>query len=465
MQRAWVWGALVTVVIAAGGAFAVWRTSAPTGPRFREGPAGEAEPPPPVEITLRPERAYNVLLIVVDTLRADHLGAWGYGRPTSPNIDKLAASGVRFSRSSSQAPWTTPSIGSLMTSRYPVELGFRDERTALPEGVTTLAEHLRTAGLATGAIVSHSFCSDEYNFDQGFESFDDSNVLGHVGASSQGVTDLAVRFLEEHKEKPFFLWTHYFDPHFAYTEHPEHSFPREAPYEGPVESEMRFSELRALPLGPADADELRRLYDSEIAFTDASIGRLLDKLDELGLSDETLVIFTADHGEEFLDHGKIGHSKTLYEELLHVPTIVRCPHWQPGVVDAPVSNIDLFPTALSCLGLPSPDGLRGRPLGPSLPPPAPLIAETARRDGRAMLRDGDLKIVGGRKKGFELYDLSTDPEEKHDLSGSKHPRYDALVDTLVANMTELRAHSTKGARVDPDEQQKAQLEALGYVEE
>jgi choline-sulfatase len=460
-------GGAAVLLLAAGSAVA-WRMMQPPprqGPHFRQGPAGEAEPLPPAEVVLQPERPYNVLLIVVDTLRADHLGAWGYDLSTSPQLDRLASRGLRFSRAISQAPWTTASIGSMLTSKYPTELGFVDERSALPEDVLTLAELLRSAGARTGAVVSHSFCSDEYNFDQGFESFDDSQVLGHIGVSSPGVTRAALSFLEQHKAERFFLWVHYFDPHFAYTLHEPHDFEPDSTYAGPVQSEMRFAELNDLSLGPADVKQLHRLYDSEIAFTDASIGQLLDKLGQLGLEEDTLVVFAADHGEEFLDHGRLGHSKTLYQELVHVPLIVRCPHWEPGVVDTPVGNIDVYPTVLSCLGLPPPEGLAGRALGPTPPEPRPVFTESGRRNRLAAVVQGELKLIGNRKKGYELYDLAADPQERVDVSSARPVEYDTLLSELSTWQASVRARAQAGVVVEPGAEERAQLEALGYIEE
>jgi choline-sulfatase len=465
-RSAAVLGAAVLLLVA--GSAVAWRLlpgPARQGPHFRQGPAGQAEALPPAEVVLHPERPYNVLLVVVDTLRADHLGAWGYDLSTSPQLDRLASSGLRFTRAISQAPWTTASIGSLLTSKYPTELGFVDERSALPEEALTLAELLRSAGARTGAVVSHSFCSDEYNFDQGFESFDDSNVLGHVGVSSPGVTGLALSFLEEHKDERFFLWVHYFDPHFAYTLHEPFDFAPDSAYAGPVKSEMRFSELNALTLAPPDVEQLHRLYDSEIAFTDAAIGQLLDKLEQLGLTDDTMVVFTADHGEEFLDHGRLGHSKTLYQELVHVPAIVRCPDWAPGVVDTPVGNVDLYPTVLSCLGLPQPEGLAGRPLGPAPPEPRPVFTESGRRNRLAAVISGDLKLIGNRKKGYELYDLGSDPQERVDLSQTREAEYDSLLSELSTWQASVRARAQAGPVVEPGAEERAQLEALGYIEE
>lgn len=415
--------------------------------------------PPP-----RPERPYNVVLIVVDTLRADHLSAWGYPRQTSPNLDRLAARGRRFDRATSQAAWTTASVGSLMTSAYPTALGLEEEQAMLQDDAWTLAEALAEAGLETAAIVSHWFCADEYGFGQGFGAFDDSHVLGHVGVSSERVTDAALRFLDARRDAPpFFLWLHYFDPHFAYTLHDGLDFAPDSAYTGPVANEMRFSELNDLQLGPADVEQLYRLYDSEIAFTDLQVGRVLDRLAELGLDERTLVVFTADHGEEFLEHGRLGHAKTVYQELVHVPLVVRCPHWEPGVSDAPVANLDVFPTVLACLGLPAPRGLEGRALGPGPVEPRTVFTQNAKRNRVVAAVSATHKLVKDRKH-TEFYDLRSDPGERHDLSAAGGPVYDAMLAELRAFEKELRRSARPAVKHTPESDVRDQLEALGYAE-
>lgn len=405
------------------------------------------------------------MLIVVDTLRADHTSAWGYGRATSPSLEHLAATGRRYTRATSQAAWTTASIGSLLTSQYPSELGLDKERVAMPRDVTTLAEVLREEGLRTGAVVSHSFCSDEYNFDQGFESFDDSNVLGHVGVSSGGVTEQALAFLGAHAAEPFFLWVHYFDPHFAYTLHEGHDFDPGSTYDGPVRDEMRYAQLNDLELGPRDVQELHRFYDSEIAWTDRHVGLLLDELERLGIADRTMVVFTADHGEEFLDHGRLGHAKTLYEEMVRVPLVVRCPHWTSGVVDTPVANLDVFPTVLACLGIRAPWDLEGRALGPREPRPRRIFTQVAKGRAGLAVVDGDHKLVRRKKGAYELYDLAADPLEQRDLAPAGGAVYEDLVEEVEAFAEKLAEGKRKGAKVKVDDEQAEQLEALGYTEE
>ena len=419
----------------------------------------------------RVRRDYNVLLIVVDTLRADHLGAWGYERDTSPNLDALAERSLRFTDTTSPAPWTTPSIASLMTSLQPRTLGIVRNNTILPRAATTLAEHLRAAGWTTSAVVSHSFCGSDWGFAQGFDSFDESNVLGHLGVSSPGVTEGGLRFLDEHKHERFFLWLHYFDPHYVYKLHPGHDPDPGSDYDGRVVDGMYISALEALTgtLTPDDRAQLARLYDSEIAFTDAQIGRVLDRLEALGLADDTVVIFTADHGEEFLDHRLLGHGKTLYQELVHVPAIVRCPHWEPGVITAPVGNVDLLPTLLECLGLPEPEGLVGTSLGPGGGPPShPVLSQVDKRRHLTSLRDGDLKLIANRQRDpprLELYDLSVDPTERNDRAAEGGQRLSVLTEQLLRLERLSRERALPPAVLHLEDDQRRLLRTLGYIDD
>jgi len=409
----------------------------------------------------------DVVLVVVDTLRADRLGCYGYERETSPALDRFAAEGVRYARAFSQAPWTTPSIGSLMTSRFPTELGIFHERSILSEDEVLLAEALAAGGYETAAVVSHSFCSSEWNFDQGFERFDESNVLGHEAVTSAAVTERALELLDGFGRGPFFLWVHYFDPHFAYVFHDEFPFPGPPDYRGPVRDGMKYSLLRGMhaELTATDLEEVRRFYDSEVAETDHWIGALLDGLRARGLWDDALVIVTADHGEEFNDHGAMGHSRTLYQELVHVPLIVKYPRGAgpAGLVDErAVALLDVYPTVLELAGLPAPAGLAGASLLAPAQGSRPLVSETARRGGLRSLVSGDYKLIQHLSSGeIELYDLAADPLERRDLSAADPARAEALRAQLEAWAGAVRPG--RSTEVELDREDVERLEALGYT--
>ena len=429
---------------------------------------GEAAPAAP--------RRPSVLLIVVDTLRADRLSCYGYERETSPHLDRLAAEGVRYARAISQAPWTTPSIGSLMTSRFPSELGILHERSVLSPDEVTLAEALSLGGYRTAGVVSHSFCSSEWNFDQGFERFDESNVLGHDAVTSEAVTRRALELLdgliEADAGAPFLLFAHYFDPHFAYVDHPEFPFPGPEDYGGPVTSGMKYSLLRDMSatVDEADLAQVRRFYDSEIALTDRWIGALLEGLRERGLWDETLVVVTADHGEEFNDHGRMGHSRTVYQELVHVPLIVKYPRgegWPSGAVEPrTVALLDVYPTVLEVTGVELPPALAERLAGVSLlgdgARERPVVSETARRGGVRGVVDPPYKLVHlVADDAFELYDLDADPGERRDLLAAR-PELAARLKQSLADW-ERSVRDGAAAERDLDPELIERLEAMGYL--
>jgi arylsulfatase len=407
-----------------------------------------------------------VVLIVVDTLRKDRLSCYGNERLTSPHIDALAAAGLRFDQAVSQAPWTTPSIGSLLTSRYPSELGIVDESSVLPRKEETLAEALQERGIATAAVVSHSFCSARWQFNQGFDRFDESNIKGHQGASSPGVTDRAIEILEQHPGGPLFLFLHYFDPHYAYEEQSDFAFGGRGDYSGRIRSAMGFRVLRKLAskIRPADLTELLRLYDSEVAFTDHHIGRFLERMQQLGLYEDALICFTADHGEEFLDHDDLGHTRTLYAEVLNVPLILKVPGTLPGVRTEPVALLDVFPTILDLLGLPQSKGLAGqsmvaRPLGKG----PPVFSETSRWAHLQSMVAGSYKLIHNLDVDqVQVFDLQRDPTEQqpvetHDLN--EVPGMLHLLQTWRANL-----NIPDQQKIDLSEEDRERLEALGYAE-
>lgn len=431
---------------------------------------GCAEAPPP-----------NVVMIVVDTLRSDHLGCYGYHRDTSPNIDRFAAGAVRYANAYAAAPWTTPSVGSLLTSRYPSELGLVAEPNRLDDRFVLLSEVLAGEGYATGAVVAHYFLNAEWNFDQGFGAFDESNVLGHAGISSPGVTDTALALLRAGKDlQPFFLFVHYFDPHYDYIEHPRHRFSNPG-YRGPIRSGTGHGELlEKIPsMTEEDRAQLVDLYDSEISFTDAHIGRLLAALDELGLGDETVVVLTADHGEELLDRGGIGHGYSLFNEQIAVPLIIRYPGGEPAVVEDSVGLIDVFPTLLAHLRV----GIGHRISGRSF-----LGFERRGELARAVFSEsewgsvrsavaGPLKLLHHLPDGRQqLFDLRTDPGERRDLLPRLAAGWDPatapalapaphaeLQEQLAAWMQVMDRSRGRGTEVELSEEDRAQLRALGYL--
>ena len=419
----------------------------------------------------------NVVLIVVDTLRADHLGTYGYHRSTSPRLDQLVRQSTLFTRAYTQAPWTSPSVAALMTSRYPGELGYESSRrpAVLQLRFQTLAEMLWEAGYETRAFVSHVFVARKLGFDQGFDRFSDEHGRGADYISSPAVIADATRYLDQARE-PFFLFVHLFDPHFSYIEHPGHRFG--IPYSGWMKSGMSIQELlrRKETFRSDDLAHLLSVYDSEISFTDEHIGLLLQALRARGLFDDSWIIVAADHGEAFLDRSDlwIGHGRTLYNELLRVPLIVKRPGQQESrTIDSPVGLVDVLPTLARSIGLEVPGGTAGVTLpldaGDEVghEPVRPVFAETKDR-GRwlqaAIL--GDWKLIVDRETGdSELFDLRSDPGERKDLSSREVEMEQALMhalDSWDASLSRKERTGSEDAGFSSEELRN--LKALGYLD-
>ncbi len=322
----------------------------------------------------------SVLFITVDTLRAEYLGAYGHDRPTSPCIDAFAREGVLFEHAISQASWTLPSYASMLTGLYAEAHGVVHRDHRLNFSHETFVERFAEAQYSTAGFVSGTFTDSFWGFDQGFDSYDDLGMVTDDDAppiedparsesmapaekrvTSEDVTAKAMSWLDRNLERRFFLFVHYFDPHSDFVEHPGFS-ERFAPR--PLKSRLLLSQEAP----PADLERRAALYEGEIAFTDHSIGRLLEHLKSIGRFDDTIVILCADHGEEFHERGKSGHGHGLFTELVRVPLIVRVPQdrFEPGRVSAPVGNVDLAPTLIELCGLRNLPDCQGESLVPLL---------------------------------------------------------------------------------------------------
>jgi len=354
----------------------------------------------------------NLLLITVDTLRQDHLEPYGYGRPTSPRLAELAADSVVFEDAQAPAPWTLPSLAGLMTGLPTSAHGCRTFHDSLAGSYDTLPEQLLAHGYDTAAVTSHVFLGRPYGLHQGFVHFDDELVLEMTRSdevvSSPAVSDKGIAFLQakataraagaEGADAPWLLWLHYFDPHAVYQRHQGLS--------------GRFGAKR-----PKD------LYDGEIAFTDRHIGRVLDALEAAGLTEDTIVCVTADHGEEFGDHGGLDHGHTLYRELIDVPLILRVPGQEPGRVPRTVRLVDVPDTLLELCGVPRLEESLGTSLVPLMHgedldlPPALVELERNPRLNKVGLVDDERKYVLDRDTGrVEYFDRTADPREERNLA-------------------------------------------------
>lgn len=422
----------------------------------------------------------NVVLISIDCLRADHVGAHGYVRPTTPRIDRLASDGTVFQAALAVSSWTLPTHLSMLTGLLPADHGVRRQQR-LGADVATLPEILSDAGYRVDGVASWYYLSQTFGFDRGFHAY---KLL--VGRDAREIVDNAIDMVRRAEGTSQFLFVHLSDPHW--------------PYEPPRQWLERFGRPRDIgdlhgrierdeePRDALEIDEAMQLYDAEIAYTDDQLGRLFDELDERGLYDNSLVIVTADHGEAFYEHGHWQHTVSLYDEVTHIPMIVKWPRSvqpaRPARVEAPVSQRDIFATILDAVGaampdtgavplgrvsgrsvvseLTSPNGALSR-CGDDTEPERECVTATVRVDtmkytARFAEQDGELVAVEQ-----ELYDLAKDPDELDDLSATDSSRVDALSAEIRAYIRRAQARAG-GAEVILDDETAEQLESLGYIQ-
>lgn len=432
----------------------------------------------------------NVILVSIDTLRPDHLGCYGYHRPTSPSIDAFCQQSWVFGNAVAHAPSTLLSHAAMLTSLIPQHHGASHIRNLpLSPEVPTLATVLRDAGWATASFNSGGQLAEEFGFGHGFDVYESGgsafrwaveSALGWLDlrelVSVQGTT------VEKRAEadRPFFLFLHSYEVHHPYTPDPKWLGLFDRGYEGELPDSISIRLLRQINRGQveideADLDHIRATYDAEIRSMDEAFGALIRGLTERGLLDRTLVVLTSDHGEEFGEHGMVGwHSHTLYEELLKVPLVVRPPlagsdGSRPSVldtrIDSRVRSIDIAPTVLEILGLPPHPSFDGRSLVALA-----LGDEEERSEDRVSIaywddRDGAIhqSITARHFKLHkqELYDLEADPGERVDLSAER-PELAARMLTRLEDIV-LSRQATESEAIELDEETEKQLRALGYT--
>lgn len=422
------------------------------------------------------EGAPNIVVIAVDTLRADRLGVYGHSRDTSPRLDELAAESLVFDHAIAAAPWTTPSFAAVFTGQHPAALGMGSEPGKIPTGAQTLTEALSDRGYATAGVVSHFFVGEKFGFHRGFDYWDQRYARGHQSISSDGVQRLGQACLNELSKtgRPFFLFAHFFDPHYDYLAHD--AFPFHRGYTGDLQSRSdNFQSLRRIAregkLSSADRDHLLNLYDSEIGFTDSRVGRLLDHLKALDLYDNTLIVFLSDHGEMFGERSErwIGHTQYLFDELVRVPLIIKSPkapfQSSRGRVLRTVSLVDLMPTVIATAD--SQDDPRSL-LSRKRWAPAPVFSQTRRwRELDAMYLQ-PWKLVLDRKRGrYLLYDLSRDPGETNNLArpeSAQAERMMAQLDQWLQAMTWSAAKLHDRRLPTLSEEELRVMRSLGYIQ-
>ncbi len=387
-------------------------------------------------------RAPLAIVYLVDTLRADHTGVYGYPRKTTPELDAFARDAVVFDAAVMHASWTKPSVASILTSRLPGQHRAVQLRDRLDPSNVTVAERLRARGWATGAAIANSVIyGAESEFDRGFEVFaglhgDDDRRSKLVGADV--VVDSALAFLRSRRGMPAFLYVHTMDPHVPYEPPPPFDRMFEPfPTEGHPGHDPRTDYKE-----PLDRERMIAQYDGDIAFGDREFGRFLRGLKSAGLYDDALVVFLADHGEEFLDHGRWLHGRSLFDELIRVPLVVKVPGNRGAGrrIAEQVQGVDVVPTVLEAMGVPLPPDLVGQPLQRTIAgtaKPRPALAEISHRGfvAHGVRTDADKYIRRFSPEDDELYfDLRQDPKEKTSLAAGNPGRVRLLETQAEAGM-------------------------------
>jgi arylsulfatase A-like enzyme len=430
--------------------------------------------------------ATNIILISIDTLRADHLGCYGSRRPTSPNVDRMAREGILWRDFFASSCWTLPSHASMLTGLDPARHGaVRFGIKPLPADVDTLAELLWDRGYETGAFVGGGFVSSKLRFDQGFDRFWECAASKGETDTLQWVVDLAEPWMEQRRAVPFFLFLHTFQVHIPYAPPPPYDTLFDPLYPGRFKT--LYTQDDARYLSPKErnyarvVEHLSALYDGEIRAMDVAVGDLLDFLVASGLARNTCVFLTSDHGEEFNEHGDLHHSNAkLYEELIHIPFIAWCPsRWRGGrIASGLASHTDIVPTMLDLAGGAARDRLDGASLLPVLDGNGVSQRDVAisEVDGSAertegtvrSLRDARYKLITSSINGSQLlFDLTNDAAELRDLAGSN----DDIARRLTAAADRRRQPPVVAApppaappAVVADDALRERLRALGYVE-
>jgi len=443
-----------------------------------------------------------IVLLSIDTLRADRLSCYGYERPTSPSLDRFAAESVRFEDASAQASATLPSHLSLFTSLNPPQLGItrpdgRNDTQArtqlrLADGVVTLAETLRSGGYHTAAFTDGVLVSERYGLDRGFDRFEVVRSGPRVYLDNFRETVARFdRFLEGQGGTggaPLFIFLHTYDVHEPYSARPPF-----ATAFTPVDY-LGFRRLRGMPprpqflnrrldaLSERDVEIVSGLYDNGIRAVDASFGRLVEMLRRRRLYERALIVVLSDHGEEFMEHGAFGHGPNIHRELLHVPLLVRLPGGAHAgkIVRRPVALLDVAPTLLDYAGIAAPEQLEGRSLRGVIEgtetgawlSDRPLFADVPDRSAYVRgLRRGAWKLIQRPGDGTqELYQVERDPGETGDVSGANRDIARRMGDELeawVASMEE--AARRRGTLAVPshaasDRDHEEALRALGYLD-
>ena len=443
----------------------------------------------------------NIVLISLDTVRADHLGAYGYHRKTSPAIDTLAAQGAAFDRAVSPSSWTLPVHMSIFTSLYPSFHGLERSgarwNARLADSERTMAQYLKESGYATAAFSGNPFLNATWGFDRGFD------LYRQYLTDAKAQVDRAALWLQWHAHRvdrklasaPFFLFVHFNDAHVPYSVPAEFrkKFPVEASSGDEAPPGVHPCVAQAARRDSPDLDSARAHYDAEINYIDTHLGRLFRVLQDLGWKDSTLLVLTADHGEEFGDHGDTKHKATLYEEVLRVPLVMTFPRVIAAGqrIGGSVSLLDILPTMLEAIGRERPARLQGVSLlpyvrrhgaGAPIAPPrtreifaelGPLGLEWEMPVHRKAVSTSDHKLIVTYAKGGgttkELYDLAADPRERCNAYSDRErsPAVRQMEERLGGFIREAVGYRQAQASeegFEPSEELLEQLRSLGYID-
>ncbi len=447
----------------------------------------QAAEPAPIE-----QAAQNVIVLLVDTLRASKVQAYyPKTRVKTPTIDEFAAQGALFERPQSPENWTKPSVASVLTSLHPATHRTKEDASKLPKSALMLSEVYQKAGFKTASFIANGYVSNAFGFDQGWDHY--TNYIREArNTNASNVFGEAQSWIEKNKDGRFFVYIQTIDPHVPYDPPAKFLEMYDAqPYSGQVQNRRTHLMLDEAKKNPGkyaftkrDKERIEALHDGEISYHDEYFGKFLVKLRELGLDENTIIVVTSDHGEEFQEHGSWGHGHSVYQELLHVPLMFR---W-PGVIPAGmrigpvVSTMDIGPTVLEASGVAIPDAFEGRSLLGFMRgdwPAGPYVAFSDFLDHRRVIRGADWKMIIRGNLSQVMFDLGNDYWEKQELDGSQHPIAQRYLRTLHGQFlgAEDRGHwlaapSGSTAKKSPgltEEKQEMtpelcrQLVALGYI--
>ena len=430
---------------------------------------------------------FNIVLITIDTLRADHLSCYGYHRKTSPNIDKIAKKGIVFKNAIAPSSWTVPSMVSLFTSVYPINHGvvhgfFENKKISNQElfsdELTTLTETLKTHGYTTFGVASNLHLDGRLGFARGFDYFKCLPFL-----SAPHVNKIIYSWKDNIKNSDkFFIWAHYVDPHHPYYPKApwiEQYISKTSTQKLILSKKRRYELLQLIPMLKKDPQSLAyliALYDSEINFVDSYIGKLIQKFE---LDKNTLIIITSDHGEEFLEHDQLDHGNNLHQETIHIPLIIKLPYsTKKEMAEKHVTLLDIMPSILHILDINPPEQTIGKSFW-EMEGIISWLKQISQRKGAPNYTFSELDrnnnisktimtqkwkyIFNYKNKTEHLFNLKSDPLEKNDLADKNIKQRNKLREQFINWVSHSRKYPTKKKTIQILPQEKEKLKALGYI--